>query len=357
MMELLEQTVAAVRPLDEAAMREAEARVRNLTMPDWALGRLCDLAVQLSGISGIVPAPIARRVIVVMAGDHGVVAEGVARHKQEVTQQMVANMTNGGAGVNVLGRMNGATVLLADLGIAARDESLVTGGKLLDYSVGKGTANLAKGPAMSREDAVRSLENGIRIAGSLAGDYDVFGTGEMGIGNTTPATAIAACLLKTSPDALTGPGAGLTPEAVHHKIGVIKTALAVNQPDPNDAIDVLAKVGGYEIGGIAGLILGAAAARKPVLVDGFISTAGAMLARVLCPETVNYAILAHGSAEPGHYVMCDWLGQKPLLDLGMRLGEGTGVAMGLNIIEASHRMLTEMATFDSAGVDARHPGA
>lgn len=356
-MGLLEETIAAIQPLDAAAMRDAERRVRNLTMPEWALGRLCDLAVQLAGIAGEVPAPMARRMIVVMAGDHGVVAEGVARHKQDVTQQMVANMADGGAGVCVLARMNGAQVVLADLGMAKRDEELIKTRQLLDYSVGKGTANLAKGPAMSREEAVRSLENGIAIVNKFKDRVDIFGTGEMGIGNTTPSTAIAAALLKMPPDSITGPGAGIDAKALEHKIQVIRAALELNRPDPTDAVDVLAKVGGFEIGGIAGLILGAAAARKPVLVDGFISTAGAMLAQALSPEVTHYAIVAHGSAEPGHAAMCAWLGQKPLLDLGMRLGEGTGVAMGMNVLEGAHRMLTEMATFDSAGVDAKPPGA
>ncbi len=350
-MGLLEKTVSEILPLDADAMRAAEKRIKSLTMPDWALGRICDVAVRLAGITGKMPPPVKERVIVVMAGDHGVVEEGVSPQPPTVTQQMVGNMAAGGAGVNVLARLNAAQVVLADFGMAERDEELVRQGRLVDCNVGKGTANFAKGPAMSRESAIRAVENGIALARRLAADFDVFGTGEMGIGNTTPATAIASVLTGQSAETLTGPGAGLRREALMHKATVIRKALETHRPDPHDALDILAKVGGYEIAGIAGLIVGALAERKPVLVDGFISTAGAMAAKVLCPEVGSGVILAHGSAEPGHAAMCAWLGQRPLLDLGMRLGEGTGAAMAMNIIDAASRILTEMATFDSAGVE------
>ncbi len=353
-MELLQKTFSAIQPLDRNAMRDAERRIHSLTMPDWALGTLCDLAVRLSGIAGKTPPPTARKTIVVMAGDHGVTEEGVSPYSRKVTQQMVANMAAGGAGVNVLGRLNGAQVLLADFGMAERDGELVRQGKLIDCNVGKGTANLAKTHAMTREAAVRSIENGIRLAHNLADETDVFATGEMGIGNTTPATAIVSAMTGREPEDLTGPGAGLARDAVAKKARIIKDALARHKPDANDPLDVLAKVGGFEIGGIAGLVLGAASAGKPVLVDGFISTAGAMLACGLCPEAKSYAVLSHASAEPGHALMCEWLGQRPLLSLGMRLGEGTGAALAMNLLEAANRILTEMATFDSAGVDAKN---
>lgn len=349
----LEKTVAAIRPPDAAAMRAAEERIRNLTMPLWALGRLCDLGVALAGVTGKVPPPVERRAIVVMAGDHGVVEEGVSLHRSEITRQMVANIAAGGAGVNVLARLNRARVLVADFGMAGRDEKMIADGTLLDMNVGKGTANLAKGPAMTREQAVRALENGIALAGRLADEVDVFGTGEMGIGNTTPATAMASVFSGEPVEALCGPGTGLDDAGMKRKVKVIKDALAMHRPDPSDALDVLVKVGGFEIAGIAGLILGAAALRKPVLVDGFISTAGAMAAKALCPQAMSYAILAHASAEPGHAAMCRWLGMKPLLDLDMRLGEGTGAALALNIVDGAVRILAEMATFDGAGVDAK----
>lgn len=352
-MDTLARTIEEIGLLDAAAMRSAEERIRNLTMPEWALGRLCDLAVQLAGITGRMPPPVVRRTIVVMAGDHGVVAEGVSLHSSAVTRQMVANIVRGGAGVNVLARLNGARVVIADFGMAERDEDMVRAGLLLDCNEGKGTANMAQGPAMTRAQAVRAIENGIGMAKTFADETDVFGTGEMGIGNTTPATAMACAFTGEPVELLCGRGTGLSRSGVTKKVNVIKNALHLNRPDPSDALDVLAKVGGFEIAGIAGLILGAAALRKPVLVDGFISTAGAMVANKLCPNVSPYLILAHASAEPGHRSMCEWLDSRPLLSLDMRLGEGTGVALAMNLLSASCRILTEMATFDSAGVDAK----
>ena len=355
-MGLLEETLSSITRPDESAMQAVKERINSLTMPRWALGRICDLAVKLAGITGKVPPSVARRLVVTMAGDHGVVEEGVSLHGREVTRQMVANIIAGGAGVNVLARLNGADVVVADFGMATRDESLVSSGKLLDCSIGKGTANMAKGPAMSREQATLAIEKGIGVAQHYAGAIDVFATGEMGIGNTTPATAIAACFTGLPVPMLTGSGTGIDSLGLAHKAAVIEKSLELNRPDSADGLDVLAKIGGFEIGGIAGLILGAAALRKPVLVDGFISTAGLMIANALCPNVMLHAILAHESAEPGHVIMCEWLGEEPLLKLGMRLGEGTGAAMAMNIVEAAVRILTEMATFDSAGVDAKLEG-
>lgn len=352
-MRLLEETTLEIGDLDAEAMRAAETRIDNLTMPRRALGRICELAIRLSGMAGAMPPPVARKAIVTMAGDHGVVDEGVSLHGRKVTQQMVNNIAAGGAGVNVLARLHNARVVLADFGMAERDEALVSDGRLIDMNVAKGTANMAKGPAMNSDQARLAVENGIGLARRLAADTDVFGTGEMGIGNSTPATAIAACLVGLPPEALAGAGTGLDPEGVRRKAKVVEQALRLNRPDPADGLDVLAKVGGYEIGGIAGLILGAAARRRPVLVDGFISTAGLMIAKALCPAVMRFVVLAHASAEPGHAAMCEWLGERPLLDLGMRLGEGTGAAMAFSVVDAAHRILTEMATFDGAGVEAK----
>lgn len=353
---MLEKTVAAVAPRDGEARRAAAAKVLSLTMPQWALGRICDLAVDLAGMTGALPPPAAKKMIVVMAGDHGVVEEGVSSSPREVTRQMVDNFIAGGAGVNVLARLNGTDVAVADFGMASRDEALVGSGRLLDYNVGKGTANFARTAAMTREQAVRSIENGIAVAERYGDRVDVFGTGEMGIGNTTPATAIASLITGRPVAAVCGSGAGLDPDGVLRKAEIIEKALALHRPDAADALDILAKVGGFEIGGIAGLVLGAAANRKPVLVDGFISTAGAMLAKLLCPVAMDYVILAHASAEPGHAAMCDWLGRRPLLQLGMRLGEGTGSAMAMNVVEAAARILREMATFAGAGVTDSRQG-
>ncbi len=350
-MKLLETALREIAPADNESKRQASERIKILTMPLWALGRVCDIGVKLAGIYRQVPPPTGRRCIVTMAGDHGIVEEKVAIHSPDVTRQMVANIIAGGAGVSVLGRLNHARLVVADLGMAVRDEELVKSGKLIDANVGKGTANFAKGPAMNREQAILAVEKGIAIARDLAADTDVFGTGEMGIGNTTPATAIVSTFTGLPVSKVCGAGAGLDQKGVAHKTKVIERALALNRPNASDALDVLAKVGGYEIGGIAGLVLGAAACRKAVLVDGFISTSGAMIAKALCPAVMDYVFLSHASAEPGHIIMCEWMGEKPLLDLGMRLGEGTGAAMAMNILEASSRILGEMATFDSAGVD------
>lgn len=349
-MTLLEQTIRNVAPRDSAARKAARERIRRLTMPPGALGRLCDLAVELAGITGRMPPPVARKMVVVMAGDHGVVDEGVSASTREVTRQMVANFIAGGAGVNVLSRLNGVEVAVVDVGMADRDEEMVRAGRLLGMNVAKGTRNMRREPAMTREQAVKSIEAGIEVARLFGDRVDVFGAGEMGIGNTTPATAIVSILTGRPVAEVCGKGAGLRPEGVAKKAAIIEEAIALHRPDPADALDVLAKVGGLEIGAITGLILGAAAMRKPILVDGFISTSGAMLAKVLCPLSMDHFILAHASGEPGHPAMREWIGRDPLLHLDMRLGEGSGSALAMNIVEAAARMLTEMATFESAGV-------
>jgi nicotinate-nucleotide--dimethylbenzimidazole phosphoribosyltransferase len=241
-------------------------------------------------------------------------------------------------------------VTVVDMGVAADLGPLAAAGKIVDKKIARGTANLAVGPAMSREQAVRSIEAGIEVVESMADAVDVFGTGDMGIANTTPSTAVVASLTRLPVAEVTGRGTGIDDEQLTHKISVVEKALALNRPDPNDALDVLAKVGGFEIGGIAGVVLGAAARQKPVVVDGFISTAGAMLAYSLCPAAGEYIIAAHRSAERGHRVMHSQLGKEPLLDLGLRLGEGTGAALAMNLVEAAQRILTEVATFDEAHV-------
>ncbi|MCC8190585.1 MAG: nicotinate-nucleotide--dimethylbenzimidazole phosphoribosyltransferase, partial [Planctomycetes bacterium] len=246
--------------------------------------------------------------------------------------------------------LNGARVVVADLGMRERDDQLVSEGLLLDRNVGRGTANFRRTAAMSRDQARQAVAAGIGLARELAATTDVFGTGEMGIGNTSPATAIAACMTGRPVASLCGAGAGLDRDGVDHKAQVIHAALDFHRPDPADALDILAKVGGFEIAGIAGLVLGAAAERKPVLVDGFISSAGAMLACLLCPAVRPYLFLSHASAEPGHAAICEWLGDRPLLDLAMRLGEGTGAAMAMNILAAATAILTDMATFSAAGI-------
>lgn len=349
-MNLLQATIAQIRPQDVLWRARAKDRLDQLIMPHWALGRLMDLAVDLAGISRSLTPPVARPTIVTMAGDHGVAAEGVSKYPQEVTPQMIFGFVGGMAGINALANVAGARIVVVDMGVAADLSGLVRDGKILDKKIALGTGNIAVGPAMTRDQAVRAVEAGIEVVEQLAETTDVFGTGEMGIANTTPSTAVAAAVTGLPAAGLTGRGTGIGDVSLARKTAVVERALAANRPDPADALDVLAKVGGFEIGGIAGVILGAAARQKPVVVDGFISTAGALLAQLLCPTAVEYVVAAHRSAEVGHAAMLAHLGQQPLLDLGLRLGEGTGAALAMPLLDAARRILTEVATFDEAHV-------
>ena len=349
-MGLMEETLVKIHPQHADARAKAKARLDQLIMPHWALGRLMDLAMDLAGITGSVKPPVARKTIVTMAGDHGVAAEGVSAYPQEVTPQMVMGFVAGMAGISVLGRLAGAKVVVADLGVAADLSELAKAGKIIDKKVAMGTANMARGPAMTAQQARRSVEAGIEIAAELGPTTDVFGTGDMGIANTTPSTAILAVLTGTPVPEITGRGTGIDDTTLSHKIAVVGRAIQLNQPNPTDPLDVLAKVGGFEIGGIAGLVLGAAAQHKPVVVDGFISTAGAMLACAMAPHAKDYVIAAHRSVEQGHRFMHTHLGKAPLLDLNLRLGEGTGAALAMHLVEAAARILTEVATFEEAHV-------
>ena len=349
-MNLLQDTISAIVPQDAAVRAEAHRRLEALTMPYWALGRLLDLAEDLAGITRSMRPPVAGKAIFTMAGDHGVVAEGVSKYPQEVTPQMVYNFVAGGAGINALARQAGAAVRVVDMGVAADLSELAASGKIISRRIGPGTRNMARGPAMSRDQAVAAVEAGIDIARQAASAVDVFGTGEMGIGNTTPSSAIVAALSGRPAAEVTGHGTGIDADQFALKVGVIEQSLRINSPDPKDGLDVLAKVGGFEIGGIAGLILGAAAQKKPVVVDGFISTAGALIAHALCPTAAEYMIAAHRSVEKGHRIALEILGKQPLIDLDLRLGEGTGAALAMNFLEAAVHVLTEVATFDEAMV-------
>ena len=346
----LDSTFRKIYPQDHEYRQKAEERLNQLTMPHWALGDLMDLAVDLAGITRSMQPPVARKKVVVMVGDHGVTAEGVSKYPSEVTTQMVHNFIRGGAGINALARQAGAGVCVVDVGAVDDFAELVRDGKVIAKKIGRGTANMVYGPAMTRTHAVMAVEAGIEVANRLAAEVDVFGTGEMGIGNTTPSAAIAAVFTGKKVEELTGRGTGIDDARLRHKIAVIEKALSVNRPNAKDGLDVLAKVGGFEIGAIAGLIIGAAANRKPVIVDGFISTAGAMIAYSLEPFVRDYIICAHRSVEPGHGALLDKLQRRPLLDLNLRLGEGTGAALSMNLVEAAVAILTEVATFAEAGV-------
>lgn len=349
-MSLLKETIQKIYPQDSDSRDLAKERLDQLAIPPWALGDLMDLGIDLAGICRSVKPVVTKKAIVTMAGDHGVVAEGVSKFPQEVTPQMVYNFVNGGAGINALARQAGADVIVVDMGVAADLSDLAEAGKIIDKKIGKGTNNIVKGPAMSMANAIKSVEAGISIAMDLDEKVDVFGTGDMGIGNTTPSTAIAAVITGKPVEELTGRGTGLDDEQLAHKQQVIKDILLRNKPNPKNGLEVLNCVGGFEIGGIAGLILGAAALKKPVVVDGFISTAGALIAVAIEPFARDYIICAHRSMEPGHKAMQEKLGCRPLLDLNLRLGEGTGAALAMNLVEAAVAVLTEVATFEEAAV-------
>lgn len=349
-MKLLESIITKIEPQNPEARSRAKARLEQLTMPYWALGRLMDLAEDLAGITGSLKPPVDRKTIITMAGDHGVVAAGVSKYPQEVTVQMVRNIVRGGAGINALARHAGARVVVVDMGVSGDLSDLVRENKILSRRVRNGTDNMAEGPAMNRDEAIRCVEGGIQTALDLAPDTDLFGTGDMGIGNTTSSSAIVSVLSGSPVTEVTGRGTGIDDRQFFNKVAVIEKAIKLNRPDPDDALDVLAKVGGFEIGGIAGLIIGAAAAKKPVLVDGFISTAGALIAAHLSPVSREYMIASHRSVEQGHRIALDALKKNPLLDLDLRLGEGTGAAIAMHLIEAAVRILTEVATFEEAAV-------
>ncbi|HEB71885.1 MAG TPA: nicotinate-nucleotide--dimethylbenzimidazole phosphoribosyltransferase [Nitrospirae bacterium] len=347
-MSLIKETIDKISPLSQEARDKAKARLDQLTMPHWALGRLMDLAVDMAGMTGQSPPPVERKTIVTMAGDHKVTEEGVSLYPAEVTPQMIGNFVNGGAGVNALSSLTGARVVVVDMGVNADLSAM--GDTIIHKKIGMGAANIAKGPAMSREDAVKSIEAGIEIATDLADSTDVFGAGDMGIGNTTPSSSIIAAITGSDPGDITGRGTGLDDDQLKHKVEVIRTILKVNKPDLSDGVDILAKLGGFEIGGIAGLMLGAASMRKPILIDGFISTAGALIAKTIEPKSQDYMISSHLSVEPGHSQMLKALGANPLLDMNMRLGEGAGAALALCLVDAASKTLTKIATFEEAAV-------
>ena len=340
-----------VEPLDERLMEAAQRRLDRLTKPLGSLGRLEAVARQLVGITRQARPTVERKVIITMAADHGVVAEGVSAYPQVVTAQMVANFLRGGAGINVLARHVGARVVVVDMGVAA---DLAPHPDLVNRKIGSGSRNLARGPAMTRDEAARAIRAGIElVADEIERGVDIIGTGDMGIGNTTPSSAIAAVITGHPVALVTGRGTGIDDAAYAKKADVIQRALDVNCPDPADPLDVLAKVGGFEIAGLVGVILGGAAARRPVVIDGFISGAAALIAAALEPCATGYLIASHRSQEPGHRVMLEHLRLKPLLDLDLRLGEGTGAALAMSIVEAACKVLNEMATFEEAAVSGK----
>ncbi len=348
-MRKLEETIQAIEPINTQLMEKAQKRLDNLTKPRGSLGRLESLAKKVVGITTKENPPLEKKVIFTMAGDHGVAEEGVSAFPQKVTPQMVYNFLNGGAAINVLARGVGAKVIIVDMGVAA---SLQPHPNLLIKKIGYGTKNIARGPAMTEEEAVEAITVGIMLFEDELNrnGIDIMGTGDMGIGNTTPSSAIVACLTGAKVKDVTGRGTGIGDAELQNKIRVIETSLEVNRPNPQDPLDVLSKVGGYEIGGLAGCILAAARHKVPIVIDGFISTASALIAASLAPLVKERIFAAHKSVEEGHKIALDYLNQSPLFDLNMRLGEGTGAALGMNLLDLSVKILTEMATFEGAGV-------
>ncbi|HHU63321.1 MAG TPA: nicotinate-nucleotide--dimethylbenzimidazole phosphoribosyltransferase [Clostridiales bacterium] len=348
-MSILEQTLTKITTVDREAARKAQQRLDSLTKPPGSLGVLEDIIITLASITGNAIPRVDKKVVIIMAGDHGVTDEGVSPYPKEVTPQMVLNFLSGGAAINVLTRHAGGEIVCCDIGVATD----IDHPGLLVRKIRYGTDNIAKGPAMSRQQAVKAIETGITVArDQIAKGAQLLATGEMGIGNTTASSAILGVYSSKDIKDIVGRGTGLDDKGLEKKAMVIERALRVNNPDPSDPIDVLSKVGGLEIAGLTGVILGAAANKAPVVIDGFISSAAALLASKLKPQSVQYMIASHVSEEPGHKIMLDLIGLYPMLHMKMRLGEGTGAALGFHIIDAATKIQAEMATFQSAGVSS-----
>jgi len=343
----LDATITRIEPPDENSARAAQRSFDFKTKPRGSLGRLEELASRVAGIRRVsqpAPEPAA---IVVVAADHGIALDGVSAYPQEVTAQMVANFATGGAAICVLARAAGARLVVVDAGVA---RTIAVDG-VLDLRLGPGTANSSRGPAMTRDQAVLSLERGIGLASQLADEgIGIIALGDMGIGNTATSSAIVASLLERDPAEVIGRGTGLDDEGVRRKVAAVRKALAINNPNPSDPVGVAAAVGGFEHGVLAGLVLGAAASRIPIVLDGFVVGAAALLAARLAPNATGSMIASHLSPEPGHVIVLDALGLSPLLDLRMRLGEGSGAALGLQLVNDALLLLRDMSTFADAGV-------
>ena len=347
-MDTIKATINRIKPVNSDLLQQAQTRLDNKTKPPGSLGRLEEFARRMAAISGTEVPDLSKKVVFTFAGDHGVVEEGVSLYPKEVTPQMVFNFLAGGAAVNVLARHSGAEVRVVDVGV---DFDFGDTPGMLHRKVARGTRNFTKGAAMTREETVAALQVGIDLADQCRAEgVGLVGTGEMGIGNTTPSSAIIAAISGKTVAEVTHRGTGIGDEALVNKIRVIEAGLALNKPDPQDPLDVLAKVGGLEIAAIAGLVLGCAANSIPVVIDGFISTAGALIASELHPNVRDYIFAAHESVEIGHSFMLERIGAKPILDLNFRLGEGTGAALAMGLIDAGVKIMKEMATFEQAGV-------
>ena len=349
-MKLLQATINEIKPCSSEWREKATQRIETLTMPHWALGRSLDLAVDIAGITRSITPDISKRACIVMGADHGIAVEGVTPCPQEATALMMAHFTKGGAAINVLAEHISAEMVIVDVGVKGDLSELYKSGEIIDKSIAQGTENFTKHPAMSREQAIASLEAGIEVVNKHCDKFDLFVLGEMGIGNTTPSSAIVSVICDLSPELVTGCGTGLDETGRQHKAEIIKAAIELHQPNSNDGLDVLSKVGGFEIGAMAGAMLAAAALHKPIMMDGFICTAAALIAQSLSADVVDSLIAGHTSVEQGHVASLEKLGKKAILNLELRLGEGTGAAMALPIVDAGVKIMKEMATFSELGV-------
>ncbi len=349
----LEEIIDGIKPVDQGWIEKAQERTAQLVMPTRALGRLHEISERVCAIQQTLQPAIDKKTVLIMAGDHGVVTEGVSAYPQEVTPAMVQTFLAGGAGINAISRQVGADVWVVDMGIIpSLDVSDMPGAdRLIVEKIGSGTSNFTKEPAMSQPDAEKAIRIGFQQASKrIEAGTDLLGTGDMGIGNTTPSAAIGAVLCGASLDEMVGRGTGVDDAGLARKREMVQQAIDINAPDPENGLDVLAKIGGFEIGGIAGTIIAGAYHQRAVVVDGFISTAGALVAHALCPTVKDYLFAGHCSEEAGHRIMLKTLGLEPILDLGMRLGEGTGAALAMGVIESALRMFKEVLTFEEAGV-------
>ena len=341
----LQECIAAVRPLDESAMEQARQRQESLAKPPRSLGRLEELSIQLAGITGKVHNTIERKHLLVFAADNGVVEEGVSSAPQSVTLQQTINLTRHKTGASVLAKCFGCGITVCDVGVNAD----IREPAVLNRKIAYGTQNIAKGPAMTKEQALTALLTGAELAQTI--DADVFGIGEMGIGNTTTSSAVLSVLLDADVESVTGRGGGITDDRFRKKKAVIQTAIQLNQPDKNDVIDVLSKVGGFDLAAMCGAFLGSAAGKKPVVIDGFISAVAALCAVKLCPNVRHYLIPSHASYEIGYQLAMDALELQPIFLLNMRLGEGSGCPLAFQVLEAACAVINDMATFDQAGIN------
>lgn len=352
----LKKIITGIKPVDKKWIQKSRDRTAQLVMPTRALGRLHEISERLCGIQKTLKPSVNRKAILIMAGDHGVAEEGVSAYPQEVTGAMVQTFLRSGAGINAISRHVGAGVWVVDMGIIPELDanSLQGGDQLIVRKIAPGTANLTKGPAMTHEDAEKSILTGFQLATDLFNEgIELIGTGDMGIANTTPSAAIGSVVTGISPKEMVGRGTGVDEKGLSIKQRAVEKGIQINQPNAFDGLDVLAKVGGFEIGGIAGCVLAAGFHSRPVVIDGFISTAGALIAYSLCPHVMDYIIAGHCSEETGHRNMLKYLGIEPILDLGMRLGEGTGGALAMSIVEGAVCVFNEVLTFEEAGVASK----